>query len=155
MQAAVEGVPLPAGDGKVTGDGYKVDFMGAKFQMAERIGLWPLIEFSMAQKRGLDSQDGSGLAALGEMILGCLDESEHNRFGRHATDTKAEADDFMKMIQTCIETLTARPMTRPGDSSAGPRTTSANLRESSSLPATRRPEILEGMVSPADLDRST
>jgi len=135
-QAANEGVSLAA-DGKV-------EFKGSTFKMADKIGLWPLIAFSMAQKRGIDAQDGGALAALGEMILDCIDESEHQRFGLLATETKAEADDFMRLIQTCIETIAARPTTPPGDSSAGRPTTPGNSKV---------PSLTEGMVSPADLAR--
>src|SRR6185295_7577514 len=52
-QAEAEGVELPFDD--------KVDFMGAQFKMAQSIGLWPLIAFSMAQKRG-DNVDPKSLA---------------------------------------------------------------------------------------------
>ena len=122
VQAAVEGVPLPA-EGEIVGDGRKVEFLGATFRMADRIGLMPLLRFAHASSKGLDSTDMEGLVALYDMIHDCIDVEEWDRFQRHAIDTKAEADDLMAMVQKVIETLTARPTTRPGDSSAGPRTT--------------------------------
>lgn len=132
-QAAAEAVEVPADD--------KVDFMGAKFKVAEKIGMWPLIAFSMAQKRG-DNVDPKSLASIGVMVLDCLDESEHDRFGEHATAAKAGAQELMTLVQQVIEVVSARPSQPPGDSSAGRQTTSENSKVHS---------LTEGMVSPEGL----
>jgi hypothetical protein len=132
-QAEAEGVELDE----------KVDFMGAQFKMADKIGLWPLIAFSMAQKRG-DNVDPASLATIGVMVLDCLDKEEHERFGAHATEAKAGAEELMTLVQQVIEVVSARPTRPPGDSSAGRPTTSANSKELS---------LTEGMVSPADVGR--
>lgn len=143
-QARAEGVG-PA-EGEIVGDGRKVEFMGREFRMAASIGLMPLLKFAHASAQGLDSSDMAGLAALYAMIRDCVDESEWAAFERHAMDTKAEADDLMSLVQRCIEKITARPTTPPGDSSAGRPKTLVNSKE---------PSLIEGMVSPADLGRST
>lgn len=130
-QAAAEAVEV----------GEKVDFMGAKFKVAEKIGLWPLIAFSMAQKRG-DNVDPAALATIGVMVLDCLDESEHERFGAHAVSAKAGAQELMGLVQQVIEVVSARPSQPPGDSSAGRQTTSENSKAHS---------LTEGMVSPEGL----
>lgn len=150
VQAAVEGV--------VEHDG-KVEFMGAYFQMAENIGLMPLLKFAHASSQGLDSNDMEGLAALYSMLQDCIDPGiegdpengvestlgrEWKRFERHAITTKAEADDLMAMVQKVIEVISSRPSRRPGGSSPGPQRTLASSKDSS---------LTEGMTSVQDLDR--
>jgi hypothetical protein len=134
-QAEGEGVELPFDD--------KVDFMGAQFKMAQTIGLWPLIAFSMAQKRG-DNVDPASLATIGVMVLDCLDTSEHDRFAEHATEKKAGAQELMTLVQQVIEVVSARPTPPPGDSSAGRPKTSAS---------SKGPSLTGDMVSPEDLAR--
>lgn len=144
VQAAVEGVVLNDG---------KVEFMGAHFQMSDRIGLMPLMKFAYSASKGIDSTDMEGLAALYSMVKDCIDDSEPDangnsaewrRFERHAIEQKAEADDLMKCVQRVIEVLAARPTRRPGDSSAGPPSISPNSKASS---------LTEGMVSVAEVGR--
>jgi hypothetical protein len=152
VQADVEGVPQA---GEVIGDGQRVELHGAAFRMADRIGLMPLLRFASAQARGLDSNDMEGMAALHDMIRDCIDEGEWERFVRHATDTKAEADELMAVVKQVIEALTARPTPPPRGSSPGRRTASANSKASSRSPAIRRPQMT-GMVPVDDLvDPST
>lgn len=147
VQAAVEGAALPAGE--IVGGGRKVEFMGAEFRMADRVGLMPLLKFAHASAQGLDSNDMEGMAALYAMVRDCIDGDEWVRFERHAIDTKAEADDLMGAVTQVIEALSARPTAPPGDSSAGRRTTSGSSKGSLSSPA------IEGMTSVADLGRLT
>lgn len=165
VQAAVEGVDYPD-------DPSKVEFKGEYFAMAESIGLMPLLRFAHASSQGLDSDDLEGLAAMYELISDCIDQtvptemrvdpsdgvkkempagqSEWQRFVRHSVKTKADADDLMKLVQRVIERLAARPTKRPGDSSAGPQTTSVNSKDSSSGQDIQYPG-LDGMTSVADL----
>lgn len=161
VQSAVEGVPVT---GQVTSADGKIEFMGSWFKVADSVGLMPLLEFAHASSKGLDSTDMEGLVALYAMIRDCIMDradcdcgcqDEWNRFRRHATDTKAQADDLMDLVKKCIELISARPTSQPGGSSAGLRSTSPNSKGHSSTGATARPELLEGMTSVADLDRST
>lgn len=164
VQSAVEGV--------VVDDEDKIEFMGEQFMMAKSIGLMPLLKFAHAANQGVDSNDMEGLDAMYLLIADCLDQtrpteerenpdtgepemvpvgpSEYMRFEKHAIDVKADGEALMAFVQKVIERLAARPTKRPGDASAGPQRTSANLRGSSSRLATKYPG-LEGMVSPDDL----
>lgn len=170
VQAAVEGV-------EVVDDPRKVEFLGQYFLMAEKIGLMPLLKFAHASSRGLDSGDMEGLAAMYAMIYDCIDQtvpterridptdgvekdmpvgsSEYQRFERHALEQKADADDLMKLVQTVIERLSARPSRPPGDSPAGRLPTSQNSKAISSGPEYPGLQGVEGMTSVADLDRLT
>lgn len=161
VQATVEGVPV---SGQVVSADGKIEFMGAWFKIASSVGLMPLLEFAFASSKGLDSTDMEGLVALYAMIRDCIMDrtdcecgckDEWNRFRRHATDTKAQADDLMDLVKKCIELISARPTSPPSDSSPGQRSTSPNSKGRSSSGVTTRPELLEGMTSVADLGRST
>lgn len=138
----------------------KIEFMGGHFGLADKIGLMPLLQFANAAKRGIDSTDMDGMAALYAVIRDCFDQrrpqkevdgalvddgpSEWDRFERHAIEQKADGDDLMPVVQKCIEAISARPTRPPGDSSAGRQITSASLKD---------PSLTEGMVSVADLAR--
>jgi hypothetical protein len=126
VQAAAEGVSADR----------KVSLKGAEFAMADRIGLAPLILLAVAGSRGVDSSDAQGLVALHDVLNDCLAEAEHDRFWRHAVDTKADGDDLMTVVKDVIEALSARPTGSPSGSSAGRRRTSGNSKGSSRRTAT-------------------
>lgn len=121
VQAAGEGVPADR----------KVALKGAEFAMTDRIGLAPLILLAVAGSRGVDSSDAQGLVALHDVLNDCLDETEHERFWRHAIDTKADGDDLMTVVKEVIQAVSARPTGSPSGSSAGRRQTSVNSKGSS------------------------
>lgn len=151
VQAAVEGVPDRS---------RMVELKGAWFRIADKVGLMPLIRFAHAAGEDLSTADMEGLAALydmlrdsihegtpctcgagdepgGEHLDGCtFDAGDWKKFERHATRTKAEADDLLPVIQQVIEKVSARPTQPPGGSSSGRPPTSGSLTASSfSAPA--------------------
>lgn len=129
VQAAVEGV-------EIVGDGRKVEFMGAEYRIAEKVGLMPLMKFAHVSSKGLDSSDMDGLAAMYAMIQDCIDPAEWSRFEHDAMEKKADGEAIFGVVAKVIEILTARPTQRPAESSAGPRLTSENSKGSSSSPVT-------------------
>ena len=177
VQAASEGVLERHED--------RVEFMGRKFRLAETIGLMPLMRFAHASQNGLDSDDMEGMAALYSMIRDCVDQtrpqepmldgttgepmrdesgeavmvdtgkSEWDRFQDHATVTKAEGEDFMEFISAAIKVISARPPRRRGSSSATSQATPEKSRAASSSPAIPERPGAEGLVSIADVARST
>jgi hypothetical protein len=131
LQAAAEGVVLPRDEnGEVVAD--KVEFMGERYKIANKVGLMPLIKFAHAASSGLDSSDMEGLAALYAMIRDCIDPGEWLRFERDAIDKRAGDADLLPVVEQTIELLTARPTRRPSGSSDGPRPTSPSSTGSSS-----------------------
>lgn len=147
VQAAAEGVNLPAATGTdvdVVGGSLKVEFKGATFRIAERLGAMPLLKYANAASSGLDSESLEGLAAMYAMIRDCIDgDDEWRRFERHAIDTRADQAELMDVVTDVVKLLTARPTQPPGDSSAGRPETSANSKEQPGLPDSR----WEGLVS--------
>jgi len=56
-----------AAEGVVEDDGV-VELLGEKFRLAERVALMPLLAFANASKKGLDSDDMDGMAAMYGLI---------------------------------------------------------------------------------------
>jgi len=173
VQAAAEGV-------EIIDDRPRVELKGRSFGIASSVGLMPLMKFAMTARKGVESDDLEGLAAMYSLIRDCIDQtrpqkavldddgeplvqdgkpvteddgpSEWDRFEQHAIDSKAEAEDLFGVVSKVIEALSARKAPRPGDSSAGPPTTSASSKAiSSSTAPPRVPEGFEEMVPVADL----
>lgn len=65
VQGEVEGAP-------VLDDSNSIEFMGDRFRLAENVSLIPLMRFANASKKGLDSDDMAGLAAMYSLIRGII-----------------------------------------------------------------------------------
>lgn len=144
VQAAAEGVA-----GTVE-EGDRVEFMGQWFRMADSIGLMPLLAFANSAKKGAQSEDMDGLAAMYALIRDCIHDEDWPRFERVAMDTKAEGDDIFEVVGRVMEKLSARPRERRGNSSAGRLPTSENSKAASSSPDTppgRQLPDLDGLTS--------
>lgn len=153
-----------------------LEFMGSKFRLADRIGVMPLIAFANASKRGLDSDDMEGLAAMYSLIRSVVhrpalydehgqrqvdengkplrDESEWLRFSSLADDEQAEGEDIMDFVSRAMAVVAARPRKPRGTSSGSLRRTSEKSKAVSSSPASG-PAQADGLVRVADLGRST
>lgn len=165
VQAASEGVVLEDGD--------RIEFYGESFRLADRVGTMPMLAFANASKKGLDSDDMEGLAAMYAMIRGVIhrpplldennervrdengrllrDESEWRRFETLAEDECAEGDEIMDFVRRAMEVMAARPSKPRAISSDGSRPTSERSRDDSSSPVTRRGP--EGLTSVSELAR--
>jgi hypothetical protein len=164
VQAAVEGAPDTAD---------VVEFLGEKFRIAENIGAMPLLAFANASKKGLDTEDMAGMAAMYAMIRDVIhrpklydehgqrvtdevtgkpahDESEWQRFEELAIDEQADGEQLMEFVSEVMGVISARPPKRRGISSASSPTISPKSRASSSSPAIR---AIDGMVPVADIGR--
>jgi hypothetical protein len=147
-----------------------VEFFGQKFRLAERVGIMPMLAFGNASKRGLDSDDMEGLAAMYSLIRSVIhrpaltdehgqrqvdvngkalrDESEWTRFAELAEDELAEGEDVMEFVNRAMEVMSARPRRRREISSGTSPTTSEKSKAVSSSRATPPPP---GLVRVADL----
>lgn len=166
VQAAAEGV---------TDDGDHAEFLGEQFRLSDSIGMMPLLKFANAAKKGMDTEDMDGMAAMYSMIRDTIwrprltdeagqpavnpdtgerlyDESEWSRFQDFADDEKADGEDLMGFVSQAIQVISARPRKRRGSSSASsPRTSPKSKDDSSSRVIPGADEL----VSVAELARST
>lgn len=65
VQSSVEGAP-------VLDDTNSIEFMGERFRLANNVSLVPLLRFADASRKGLDSDDMKGMAAMYRMIRGII-----------------------------------------------------------------------------------
>lgn len=166
VQAAAEGV--------VEAESETIEFLGQRFRLADSVGLMPLLAFANASKQGLNSDDMAGMAAMYAMIRGVVwrkplydehgvraldpltddpafDETEWNRFERHAMNENADGEELMGFVGKAMAVLAARPRKRREISSDGSPPTSEKSRESSSSPVTR-PDLV-GLTPIRDVAR--
>lgn len=141
VQGSIEGAVEPDDDNTL-------EFLGKRFRLADRIGLMPMLAFAAASKKGLDSADMEGLAAMYALIRDCLDQtrvqatdehgeavfekdgtpryvgvSEFQRFEEHCYEQQASAEELMEFISSAMSVVAARPPKRRETSSGGsPRT---------------------------------
>jgi hypothetical protein len=164
VQAAVEGVPDTAD---------VVEFLGEKFRIAENVGAMPMLAFANASKRGLDTEDMAGLAAMYAMIRGVIhrpklfdehgnrvldpvtgkpahDESEWQRFEALAEDEGADGEQLMEFVSEAMAVISARPPRRRGISAPSSPSTSPKSKASSSSPVMRE---IPGMIPVRDIGR--
>lgn len=174
LQQGVEPAPVDA-------DGAQyVEFEGKQFRIARSVGLMPLLKFSHFATKGIDTGDPQGLAAIYSMLRDCIVEREPDvphlsddrteeqerdwqrwqksleewqRFEEFAIEVKAEGDDLMPVVSRTIEILSARPTTRPGNSSPGPQNTSTGSKESSGNGKGPDADQLAGLVPVKDMVR--
>jgi hypothetical protein len=118
-QAAIEGVDAPA----------TVSFMGEDFTLPDRVSFWAFIVFAKAAKLGLDSGDAEGMAAMFDMVHGCLSQTDGERFDRLAIEKRATDEEIMSFVQELMEAVAARPTGPRSDSSQPPRNTSKKLKD--------------------------
>lgn len=95
-----------------------------------------LMRFAQIAKRGADSDDMDGLAALRDLLDAVLNPEDLPRFDRVADEHDAGGDDLMAVATECIKVISERPTSRPSDSSDGPQTTSGSSAAGSSSPVT-------------------
>lgn len=169
IQASAEGV--------VMDDDGKLEFLGERFKLADRIGLMPMLAFANASKEGLDSDDMSGLAAMYALVRDVVDQtrppkldpatgeqsidstgepewdgpSDWMRFEKHATLAKAEGEDLMDFISRAMAVVSARPRKRREVSSSSSPRTSEKSRHG--LSSQVMPAQVDGLTAVADLGR--
>jgi hypothetical protein len=111
IQAMSEGVETPTGK--------HFEFMGKTFRLADKVGLMPLMRFAHMASSGMDTDQDfmTAMAAIYDMIKDVIHEDEWAAFQQHATDTKANEDQLLGVVQQAVEIMTARP-TEPGSDSS-------------------------------------
>lgn len=106
-QALVEGVPSDR----------KVEFMGASYRLADKVGILPLLKF----QRYAEANDARAMAAMYSILQDTIHPDEWQRFEDDAISKKADGDDLLRVVDAMVEILTARPTSPPGGSSPGRR----------------------------------
>lgn len=103
-----------------------VSFFGEDYEIAEKIGLMPLMRFAKVARGGVDSGDIEALAVMLDLLEQCVAPHEWQRFQDAADKNRADGDELFAVITKVFEVLSERPTSRPTDSSAGPSSTEAS-----------------------------
>jgi hypothetical protein len=125
-----------------------VEFMGETFRLPERVGYMAFLIFAKASKTGLDTGDDAGMAAMYDMIHGCLDPADEQRFDNLALEKRASGEEIFDFVAQVMERVSARPTRSPGDSSQQAPSTSRKSRA-----ASHSPDGTEGLTPVGDLLR--
>jgi hypothetical protein len=112
-----------------------VTFMGESFKLPDRIAYMAFLIFAKASKMGLDTDDEMGMAAMYDMIHGCLNPEDEKRFDNLALDKRASGEEIFDFVAQVMERVSARPTRSPGDSSQQAPSTSRKSKAASRSPA--------------------
>ena len=110
----------------------RVEFAGESFAIADRIGLMPLMRFAKVAQSGIDTNEMGALAAMLDLLEQSIAPQDWRRFNDHADKVRADGDTLMTVVKEVITALSARPTSRPSDSSDGPPPTNASSAGDSS-----------------------
>ena len=114
-----------------------VEFHGATFHVAEKVGLMPLMRFAKVARSGVDANELEGLAAMYDILQQAIHPDDWARFEQHANDTRVDGDDLMRMVSEVMAVIGARPTGRSSVSSDGPQIIEPRSTDVSSSPAGR------------------
>lgn len=117
-----------------------IDFAGQSFAMADKIGLMPLMRFAKAAKDGADSDSLDGILAMYALLEQCVAPDDWDRFQDAADKARSDGEELMAVVGFVIGELSARPTSRPSDSSDGPTTTQPKSGDASYLRVVERLE---------------
>lgn len=97
-----------------------VEFLGKRFRISDKVGLFPLMMFADAAEEGMDTDDPRALAAIWRMLRDCIHPEDWQAFVRHGTDQKCNDTEVMfGVCEQTVRLLTARPSPPPSVSSSG------------------------------------
>lgn len=113
-----------------------VEWFGQDFELADKIGLMPLMRFAHLARAGVDSGDMEGLDAMYVLLKQCFTASAWQRFEDVASEQRAGGDELFGVVTKAIEAMSARPTGRPSGSSGGSQNANMSSAGVSSSPVT-------------------
>jgi hypothetical protein len=109
-----------------------VTYHGEQYEVADRIGLMPLMRFAHLARSGVDADDMEGLDAMYALLRQCFTDEAWNGFEDAATRHRADGDELLAVVKDAIEVISERPTPQPSDSSDGQTPTPENSAGDSS-----------------------
>lgn len=97
----------------MTGDRVTIELLGKQFEVADRVGLMPLLRFAHLAKRGATTEDVDALVTMYEILQSVIADADWDAFSEHATLQRATNEDILGCIKTAIETISSRPTPSP------------------------------------------
>src|SRR5258708_7682125 len=65
-----------------------ITFQGEKYQVADKVGIWPLMQFARAAETGLSASDSRGLAAAHAFLQDVIHPDDWGRFQEDMINNK-------------------------------------------------------------------
>lgn len=83
-----------------------VTFMGVKYRIADKVGVWPLMQFARAAEAGLSAQDSRGLSALHAFLQDVIHPDDWGQFQEDMITKKVnDIEPLMEMARQAIELM--------------------------------------------------
>ena len=108
------------------------EFFGEVFETPERFNMRLFTRFGTLAKRGVDSDDMEGMAAVDKLIDQCLRPEDVERFDAVCDRERPDFQELMAFVAQVVEAIANRPTQRPSDSSDGPTPTTTSSTDDSS-----------------------
>lgn len=109
----------------------EVEFFGETFTVPERFNHRLLTRFAKLARKGVDSDDSEGMAAIDDLIDQCVMPYDMERFDAVCDRERPSFEELMEFMHDVLEAISARPTGQPSDSSDGLQTTSPNSADGS------------------------
>lgn len=111
---------------------------GQTFDLADKIGLMPLMRFAHLARAGVDTDDMEGLDAMYALLRQCFTAESWVAFEDAASRNLADGDELFGVVTDALAVMTARPTGRPSVSSDGSPSTSVKSADDSPSPVIDR-----------------
>lgn len=95
--------PTPRRPRQPVTKGETITHLGEEYRLADKIGVWPLMQLARAAQEGVASTDMRGLAALHAMFEDIIDAEDFPRFEAHMIASKMT--DPMALLETTQEAV--------------------------------------------------
>lgn len=85
-----------------------IKFMGTEYRVADKVGVWPLMQFARAAEMGVSLRDAKGLAALHAMLQDAIHPDDWGQFqedmiAQKTVDLQAMMDVSQQVVQLLSE----------------------------------------------------
>lgn len=95
-------------------------FFETPIRMADKIGRMPLLRYAKLADQGVGSDSAEGLVVMYDLLKACVHTEDWARFNELADTNAADDSDLWKVLEDITVKHSARPTSRPSDSSDGP-----------------------------------
>lgn len=106
---APKGRPTPARPRQAKPKGPCITFRGKEYRIADKIGIWPLMQLARAAEAGVSMADQKGLAAAHALLQDVIHPDDWGEFQEDMISGKVdELDELMKATRQATELMAER-----------------------------------------------
>lgn len=91
-----------------------VTLLGTSYKVAEKIGVWPLMQFARAAEAGVSMADQKGLAAFHAQMQDVIHEDDWGRFQEDMITKKVSMEDLIDCAREAVEVVQAHMARKRG-----------------------------------------